>query len=97
MCMTSEKRGLGSTFIPRRDSEKILSLSLEKPEGQRPMYVRLECVIILLVAIQTSTKTKVQLDLHQCGDLCEKLEMLDEPDEALTSQKLILDSFIFII
>lgn len=78
-----DRRGLGSTFIPRRDSgRKKKSVS----QGQKPVYVRFECAVVFHWTKKKQKKTqhqnKVQLRLHRCGDLCEKLEIFDKPDEA---------------
>lgn len=79
-----DRRGLGSTFIPRRDSgRKKKSVS----QGQKPVYVRFECAVVFY---WTKKKQKNNNPAPKQGPVTSssmrgfvcKLEIFDKPDEA---------------
>lgn len=87
-----DRRGLGSTFIPRRDSgRKKKSVS----QGQKPVYVRFECAVVFHWTKKKQKKTqhqnKVRLRLHRCGDLCVNWRYLINLMRLFISQQFILE------
>lgn len=78
-----DRRGLGSTFIPRRDSgRKKKSVS----QGQKPVYVRFECAVVFYWTKKNkknnpTPKQGPVTSSSMRGFVC-KLEIFHKPDEA---------------